>query len=357
MKHKAIYITVAVFLVITLVTGGYAATQPEEVSRIKSALSDIVSGVFNGTDEDEYIRQIRELAERYQGVEEQNRILKKELDEAQKELDRFYEKYEENAELVKEYRNKINELEKEQQSLKEEIQRLEQENKKLREQARKPEPAPSPGPTGKTAYLTFDDGPSHNTEKVLDILKDYGIKATFFVCGNDTPFGHRMYQRMVNEGHVIGNHTYTHNYETIYESPKAFMKDFYRLEELLDRVVGINPDIMRFPGGSRSASALNVAGYDVIHYIIKILENEGYVYFDWNVTSGDASSPAISSDKIVENVLSGAKNRKDAVVLFHDSGGREATVEALPEVIEGLIDMGFSFDVLSKDGYRVKFAR
>ena len=107
MKHKTLYIIISVFLVLTLVTGGYAAAQPEEVSRIKSAFSDLVSGVFNGMDEEDYIRQIKELAEHYRGVEEQNQILKEELDEAMEELEKLSGEHEEKAELVEQYRNKI----------------------------------------------------------------------------------------------------------------------------------------------------------------------------------------------------------------------------------------------------------
>lgn len=207
------------------------------------------------------------------------------------------------------------------------------------------------------AYLTFDDGPSRNTEKVLDILKEYGVPATFFVIGEDTPFAYRMYRRIVQEGHAIGNHTYTHNYSEIYKSPKAFMEDFYRLEKLLEKVVGVKPDIMRFPGGSRSASAQNTAGYDVIHYIIRILRANGYQYFDWNVSSGDAFVPAADKEQIIKNVLNGAKNRKEIVVLFHDTNPKDPTVETLPEIIERLKNMGYRFEILTKDGFCVQFAR
>ncbi|MDO9573673.1 MAG: polysaccharide deacetylase family protein [Candidatus Contubernalis sp.] len=333
------------------------------MNRVKSAVSGFISGVLNGNGAEEYIEKLEKMAERYGELEEQNQVLKEELNS----LEALYEESKEESQLLQQYREEIEGLEKELERQEQELRRLEQENKKLQEQAQKsgptpapapkPTPGPDPAPTGKVAYLTFDDGPSHNTEKVLNILKDYGVRGTFFVCGNDTPFGHRMYKRMVQEGHAIGNHTYTHNYETIYRSPEAFMEDFYRMEELLDRVVGVKPDIMRFPGGSKSASALNAAGYDVIHYIIKIIENEGYKYFDWNVTSGDATNPSLSSEGIVKNVLNGAKNRKDALVLFHDSSARDTTVEALPGVIEGLIERGYTFDILTKEGYSVKFAR
>ncbi|ACB84535.1 polysaccharide deacetylase family protein [Natranaerobius thermophilus] len=303
--------------------------------------------IFDDYSEDTLAQE--ELAQRYEKLQEENQALSQELAE-------LIETMEDSDKIVDHYEEEIDKLEEEHKRLQLEIDRLQTEKDHLKKGTDNNRENYSPS-GDKIAYLTFDDGPSHNTEQILDILKEHDIPATFFVNGNDTSFGHKMYQRMVNEGHAIGNHTYTHNYDKIYSSPEDFMEDFYELEELLDRVIGVKPEIMRFPGGSKSASALDVAGYDIIEDIIEKLEEENYAYVDWNVTSGDASTPPLSKEKITENVISGAKNQEEAVILFHDSAARETTVEALPQVISKLQEMGFAFDILSKSENMVQFSR
>ena len=104
----------------------------------------------------------------------------------------------------------------------------------------------------KIAYLTFDDGPSINTGKILDILKRYDIKATFFVVGRSDDNSKNLYKRIVKEGHAIGNHTYSHEYKTLYSSEENFLSDFKKLEHHIYDITGIKMDIMRFPGGSNT---------------------------------------------------------------------------------------------------------
>lgn len=182
------------------------------------------------------------------------------------------------------------------------------------------------------AYLTFDDGPSAATAQILDILKEYDVKATFFVIGKTDENSVEMYKRIVAEGHTLAMHSYSHKYSEIYESVKAFAEDFNKLRDYLYEVTGVKPDIYRFPGGSS-----NTVSKIGMKEFIKYIDAKNVVYFDWNVSAGDASSKRmLSVDKIVENVMSDVKKHPSAVILMHDAKGKASTLEALPLIIEKL---------------------
>lgn len=208
----------------------------------------------------------------------------------------------------------------------------------------------------KTAWLTFDDGPSiRNTPRILDILKDYDIKATFFVNGRG---GKELYKRIADEGHVIGNHTYSHNYKDIYTSVSGFKKDVAKLNDYLEDITGKRPEILRFPGGSNNTVSRKYGGKNVMKTLCRVATSDmDYQYFDWNVSAEDATTYRASKDFIVRSVLNGAKRKKHAIILMHDSAAKTTTVEALPEIIDGLIKMGFEFDVLTKDTPPVQFLK
>ncbi len=184
-------------------------------------------------------------------------------------------------------------------------------------------------------YLTFDDGPSDNTDAILDILDDYNIKATFFVVGKDVDNYGDAYKRIVDDGHTIGMHSYSHNYSAIYSSKEAFESDFNEIHDLIFDVTGVDSKFYRFPGGS-SNKLSNIGMYPFISF----LNEEGVEYFDWNVSSGDATSAAFTSAELVDNVMTDVVKYKTSVVLLHDSRGKQATVEALPELIEALQQEG-----------------
>lgn len=183
----------------------------------------------------------------------------------------------------------------------------------------------------KLVYLTFDDGPSTYTDEILDILKEYDVKATFFVLAKD---GYdEQYQRIIDEGHTLALHSYTHQYSQIYDSPEAFRQDITLLSDYLYEKTNYRCEFYRFPGGSSNT----IIQFDK-NECFDILEEEGLVYFDWNVTSKDASSYRLSSQAIVSNVLSGVGQSSNAsVVLLHDASDKYTTVEALPEIIETLL--------------------
>ncbi|RKD34163.1 polysaccharide deacetylase family protein [Thermohalobacter berrensis] len=209
-------------------------------------------------------------------------------------------------------------------------------------------------PDKKTIYLTFDDGPSKNTIKILDILKKYKVKATFFVCGNTTEFGKKVYKRIVNEGHAIGNHTFSHNYKVIYSSEEAFLKDLKKLENFLFSVAGVKPKIIRFPGGSNTSIGKKYGGIKLTERLTTKVLLDGYQYFDWNVSSRDATKVTQDKEIIINSVLQDVKDGGN-IVLFHDSWPKTTTVEALPTIIEELLKRGYRFDILTKDSFYVHF--
>ncbi|NLI69549.1 MAG: polysaccharide deacetylase [Firmicutes bacterium] len=199
------------------------------------------------------------------------------------------------------------------------------------------------GGSGPLAYLTFDDGPSINTGTILDVLGTYEVPATFFVIGKDNQVEEGIYRRIVDEGHVLGNHTYSHDYNHIYRSRDSFMNDLRRMEDLILEKAGIKTEIMRFPGGSSISRARRIAGYDIIAELTGVVIEEGYDYFDWNVDSGDGIA-SLAPEDILNNVLGIVDElQEDIVVLFHDRKDCEATVEVLPEIINQLLARGYEF--------------
>lgn len=190
----------------------------------------------------------------------------------------------------------------------------------------------SPDGTDKTSvYLTFDDGPSDNTDAILDVLQRYNVKATFFLVAKDDQQSKDKIKRIANEGHSIGVHSYSHKYSEIYSSLDAFKNDVSSMVNYLEPIIGYKPKLYRFPGGS-SNKVTNVDIQDCISYISSL----GMKYYDWNVSSGDAVSNAYTADELVENVMKDVLKYKTSVVLLHDANAKGATVEALPRLIETL---------------------
>lgn len=183
-------------------------------------------------------------------------------------------------------------------------------------------------------YLTFDDGPSMYTDDILDILDEYGVKATFFVVGRGREPYEDAYRRIVAEGHTLGMHSYSHNYAEIYASKEAYVQDLNRLQDYLYQVTGVHAQICRFPGGS-SNNASRVDMDELIAYLREIDVD----YYDWNISSGDATGRNISPSRLVENATRNLNQYSEAVILFHDAADKRTTVEALPKVIETILSM------------------
>ena len=183
-------------------------------------------------------------------------------------------------------------------------------------------------------YLTFDDGPSIYTNEILDILKKYDVKATFFVLGKESEEAQQALKRIVEEGHSLGMHSTTHEYDKIYASKEAFGKDVEEIRDYLFQVTGVESHLYRFPGGSSNT----VTNVDV-HEFIEYLKESDTVYFDWNVSSGDAAKVSLSAETILRNATAGIETRPTSVILFHDMASHRTTVDALPMVIEKLLAM------------------
>lgn len=184
-------------------------------------------------------------------------------------------------------------------------------------------------------YLTFDDGPSSNTGEILDILKKYGLKATFFTIGREDEESRALYKRIVEEGHTLGMHSYTHKYSSLYASEESFQEDFSRIQNYLFEVTGKECLFYRFPGGSSN----HVSNTDMTKFI-RYLNDQGITYFDWNVSSGDATSQAYTPEELVANVMKDVVKYKTSIVLMHDAEAKDNTVEALEPMILSLQGIG-----------------
>lgn len=201
-------------------------------------------------------------------------------------------------------------------------------------------------------YLTFDDGPSENTEAILDILAEYDLKATFFVVGKEDEESQEIYRRIVEEGHTLGMHSYSNKYSVIYQSQEAFEEDYEKLESYLYEVTGAKPKYYRFPGGS-SNQISNVP----MNGLIEFLNTQDIVYYDWNVSAGDAASAAYTADEIVENVLEDVVKYKTSVVLLHDSADKSETVEAIRPLIEALQQMDAEILPINEDTQVIQYVK
>lgn len=183
-------------------------------------------------------------------------------------------------------------------------------------------------------YLTFNSVPGDNTEDILDVLAQYQVKATFFVVGSEDDSDNAIYQRIVNEGHTIGMHSYSNQYSLIYSSTDAFKQDYTKISDFLFELTGMRSKFYRFPGGSgNQISNVNMAEF------ADILNQEQITYFDWNVSAGDTTSSYTKED-VLKNVLEGVSKYKTSVVLLHDGDNKSTTVEALGSLIEQLEQQG-----------------
>jgi peptidoglycan/xylan/chitin deacetylase (PgdA/CDA1 family) len=191
----------------------------------------------------------------------------------------------------------------------------------------------------KVAYLTFDDGPSLIvTPRILDILDEYDIKATFFVVGKMAERHPEMLQRIYEKGHSIGNHSYSHNYGYLYKNSSNFLNDIEKSNKVFKKILGddFNSNLVRFPGGSFGKN----------NKIIQAVVDAGYKYYDWNSLNGDAEGKKFSKDRLVKRFKETSRNKKKLIVLMHDTDAKDTTPDSLKEIIEYLINQGYEFDVL-----------
>ena len=195
-------------------------------------------------------------------------------------------------------------------------------------------------PNGKTIYLTFDDGPGPYTNQLLDVLARYNAKATFFVTAQ-YPKYFDCIGRAYREGHSIGVHTYCHDYYTIYASEEAFFSDFYSMQDVIYNQTGSYTSLYRFPGGSSNTISNFNSG--IMSRLTASVSDLGYVYFDWNVSSGDAGETN-KTNEVAQNIIDGCSGRNTSIVLQHDI--KDYSVNAVEQVLIWGQQNGYSFRAL-----------
>lgn len=200
----------------------------------------------------------------------------------------------------------------------------------------------------KVCYLTFDDGPTKEvTPKVLEVLKKYNVKATFFCLGKMLEANRDIAKQEVSEGHLLANHSYSHEYKQLYATSESFMGEIDKTESLIADICGEEPfKLIRFPGGSYNAGD-HAAEKQV--YKGKLKEN-GYYYVDWNCLNGDAESALKSVDSLVSKVKATA-TEDNIVILMHDAAAKTTTPQALGQIIEYLKSKGYTFKRLDEIEY------
>lgn len=199
----------------------------------------------------------------------------------------------------------------------------------------------------KYVYLTFDDGPSPLTPKVLDLLDQYNAHATFFVVAKNNEEYAEYLSDIVERGHTLALHSYSHNYNLIYRSVDAFLSDYEQVYDWVYEETGYSPSLFRFPGGSSNGSSY------VVNNIIKEMGRRGFTHYDWNVSSGDGSN-LTTTQNIIDNICSNVGNVDNPVVLMHDGSGKNATLAALPTVLKNLSEAGYEFRSLDNNSQPVQ---
>lgn len=297
-------------------------------------------------------------------LEAENSRLNLELITLQESLSGSSSDIEELEKQIDEKNKSISSLESKIKTLNSNISKLESQIKDLKSQLASNEPEDDPKTeepkeevkeptvTGKVAYLTFDDGISSYTNSILDTLKKYDVKATFFVNWKPWVSGaEEIYKRIINEGHTLANHTATHDFDKVYSTIEGFENEVMTLHNNIKNLTGYEMTLFRFPGGSNASytKKLGTQLHSKIHEL-------GYEYYDWNIDSGD-TNPKIDPDGnghnvpvdiLVKNVLNGATSNT-AVILMHDLGSyKKTTIEALPQIIEGLRNKGYTLKAMDE---------
>lgn len=198
----------------------------------------------------------------------------------------------------------------------------------------------------KIIYLTFDDGPSYNTPKILKILKKYNATGTFFVTGQ-WPEYFKYITAAHKQGCYIAAHSYTHNFN-IYRSEKTYFDDLNKIEEVIKKYTGKYSQDIRFPGGSSNTVSRHYAT-GIMKKLCKEVEKRGYVYVDWNIDSTDASGNNVPAARLIANGTS--TYSKHLCLLMHDTGAKKTTVKALPKIIEYYKKHGYKFETLENSPY------
>lgn len=195
--------------------------------------------------------------------------------------------------------------------------------------------------TDKKAYLTFDDGPTTKaTGKILDILKEENVKATFFVVGKHVKEHPELVKREYDEGHYIANHGYNHNNKILYKDMDSFKNEIVATDMEISKAIGVenySSHIFRFPNGYMSHIYMNQK-----KDALKVLSNLDYVYVDWNCLNRD-SEKKYSDSQLLNNLKKTAKNKGTLIILMHDTADVNKTYNVLKSSIDYLKSEGYEF--------------
>lgn len=204
----------------------------------------------------------------------------------------------------------------------------------------------------KVVYLTFDDGPCASTERLLNVLDELDVKATFFVTGQyGTDEQVVEWIRLTKErGHVVAPHTYSHEYEAVYASLDAYLEDFKQIEKLITKGTGERTRLFRFPGGSNT-------GYNqkIREALLTKMTNDGYIYHDWNASNGD--SEGYDDAGQVARALEECRTSGRAVLLMHNTPDKDMVIDVLPQIVNQLKAEGYRFAVLEATTEPIQFIK
>ena len=193
----------------------------------------------------------------------------------------------------------------------------------------------------KTAYLTFDDGPSSNiTPQILSTLDQYNIKATFFLLGQNVERYPELVKEEYEKGHYVANHGYTHIYEKIYSSPQVVLDEYMQTEQAIRNALDIqeySSHLFRFPGGSAGTKYKNIKSQAKT-----LLADNNIAYMDWNALTNDSVGKP-TEESIIKNLVDTVGNKNSVVILMHDAATKQLTADTLPQAIEYLQEQGYSF--------------
>lgn len=198
----------------------------------------------------------------------------------------------------------------------------------------------------KIVYLTFDDGPSENTQKILKILDHYHIKATFFVTDQEPQYD-GMIKKAYDKGNTIGLHSSTHQY-SIYRTEMTYFDDLNKIAKTVKREIGFVPAFVRFPGGSSNTVSRSYAS-GIMTKLAKDLNARGYQYYDWNADSTDGAMANGDPNVLVAHATACKDN--NIILLCHDTAAKSHTVDALPRIIETYQKRGYTFRPITRDSF------
>lgn len=208
--------------------------------------------------------------------------------------------------------------------------------------------SPNLNGVGKVIYLTFDDGPSSTiTPSLLQILKEENVKATFFVINHSDSLNYLIKQEY-DEGHTVALHSDTHEYSYVYSSVDNYFNDLTSIQNKVSGIIGIKPNIIRFPGGSSNTVSRKYSP-GIMSILSKEVLNRGFIYFDWNVSSEDAGG-ARTASQVYNNVVNNLVY-KNNVVLLHDFESNYKTLNAIRDIIQYGKSHGYIFKAITQDTY------